>query len=193
MKWLKGYQMFKESKEYSNKNLVLEICVSMTLLNNEFLDNLLDRGLKARYSEDSTIFLTDLKNLLLAKNRLVLGKFEEGKFIEDDEASKISGIFEGVNFNIEKDWNMLVNARNIARNIIDKLIPDQKLLQEDINKIYWIGPNKNPDYQEDIIIELNDQKQYSFYLNKSLSSQKTSSFLTLSEKKLLSLLVLFFS
>lgn len=137
MKWLKGYQLYKESKEYSTKNLVLEICVSMTLLNNEFLDNLLDRGLKARYSEDSTIFLTDLKNLLLAKNRLVLGKFEEGKFIEDDEASKISGLFESVNFNIEKDWNMLVSARNTARNIIDKLIPDQKLLEEDIKK--YIG------------------------------------------------------
>jgi len=186
MKWLKGYQLFKESKEYSTKNLVLEICVSMTLLNNEFLDNLLDRGLKARYSEDSTIFLTDLKNLLLAKNRLVLGKFEEGKFIEDDEASKISGLFESVNFNIEKDWNMLVSARNTARNIIDKLIPDQKLLEEDIKKIYWIGPNKNPDYQEDIVIELNNQKQYSFYLNKSLTSQKTSSFLTLSDEMIAS-------
>ena len=79
MKWIKDYQLFKESKTYSNKNLISEICISMVLLNNEFLDNILDRGLKARYSENSQIFLTDLKNLLLAKNRLYLGKFEDGK------------------------------------------------------------------------------------------------------------------
>ena len=127
MKWIRGYQLFKESKSYSNKNLVLEICTAMVLLNNEFLDNILDRGLKARYSENSDIFLTDLKNLLIAKNRLRLGKFESGKFVDDDEISKINGIFEGVNFDIEKDWNLLINSRNTARNIIDKLIPDAKL------------------------------------------------------------------
>ena len=59
MKWIKGYQLFKESKNFSNKNIISDICVSMVLLNNEFLDNLLDRGLKARYSENSEIFLTD--------------------------------------------------------------------------------------------------------------------------------------
>jgi hypothetical protein len=70
MKWLRNFELFKEAKTYSNKNLITEICVSMVLINNEFLDNILDRGLKARYSENSSIFLTDLKNLLLAKNRL---------------------------------------------------------------------------------------------------------------------------
>lgn len=181
MKWIRGYQLFKESKSYSNKNLVLEICTAMVLLNNEFLDNILDRGLKARYSENSDIFLTDLKNLLIAKNRLRLGKFESGKFVDDDEISKINGIFEGVNFDIEKDWNLLINSRNTARNIIDKLIPDAKLSEQQITKIYWIGPNKNPDYQEDIVVELNDGTQYSFYLNKNLASQKTSSFLSFAE------------
>ena len=38
MKWIKGYQLFKESKTYSNKNLITEICTSMVLLNSEFLD-----------------------------------------------------------------------------------------------------------------------------------------------------------
>jgi hypothetical protein len=181
MKWIKGYQLFKESKSYSNKNLVLEICTAMVLLNNDFLDNILDRGLKARYSENSDIFLTDLKNLLIAKNRLRLGKFESGKFVDDDEISKINGIFEGVNFDIEKDWNLLINSRNTARSIIDKLIPDSKLSEQEITKIFWIGPNKNPDYQEDIVVELSDETQYSFYLNKNLSSQKTSSFLSFAE------------
>lgn len=182
MKWLKDYQLFKESKTYSNKNLITEICVSMVLLNNEFLDNILDRGLKARYSESSEIFLTDLKNLLLAKNRLQLGKFENNECIEDDELSKINGLFEEVKFDIEKDWNLLVNSRNTARNIIDKLLPDEKLSTDRIRKIYWIGPNKTADADEDIVIELNDGKQYSFYLNKNISSSKSSSFNTFAEE-----------
>jgi hypothetical protein len=181
MKWLKGYQLFKESKTYSNKNLISEICISMVLLNNEFLDNILDRGLKARYSENSQIFLTDLKNLLLAKNRLSLGKFEENKCVVDDELSKINGLFDDLKFDIENDWNYLVNARTTARNIIDKLIPDEKLESERIRMIYWIGPNKNEDFQEDIVIETNEGRQFSLYLNKNLSANKSSSFNTFAE------------
>ena len=181
MKWLRNFEIFKESKTYSNKNLITEICVTMILINNEFLDSILDRGLKARYSENSSIFLTDLKNLLLAKNRLQLGKFEGEKCIEDDETSKINGLFDEVEFDIEKDWNILVNARITARNIIDKLIPDEKLTTDDIKTIFWLGPNKDDEHQEDIIIELNSGKQYSFFLNKNLSSQKTASFNTFAE------------
>jgi len=182
MKWLKNYQLFKESRSYSNKSIITDICVSMVLLNNDFLDNLLDRGLKARYSENSQIFLTDLKNLLLAKNRLHLGKFEENLCVEDNELSKINEVFDGVEFDLEKDWNLLSNARQIARNIIDKLIPDEKLSSEEIKSIYWLGPNKSDDYSEDIVIELKDGKQFSFYLNKNLSTQKTSSFNTFAEE-----------
>ena len=181
MKWLKDYEIFKESKTYSNKNLITEICVSMVLINNEFLDSILDRGLKARYSENSSIFLTDLKNLLLAKNRLQLGKFVDGKCTEDDETSKINGLFDEVEFDIEKDWNVLVNARITARNIIDKLIPDEKLTKDDIKTIFWLGPNQDDEHQENIIIELNSGKQYSFFLNKNLSSQKTASFNTFAD------------
>lgn len=179
MKWLRDYKLFKEAKEasiYSNKNLVQEICVCMILLNNEFLDNILDRGLKARYSEDSGIFITDLKNLLLAKNRLVLGKFDGEGFSEDDEISKISSLFEGIDFSIEKDWEKLSNSRNTARNIIDKLLPDEKLVPERIRKIYWLGPNKDREYSEDVVIELNDGRQLSLYLDKNLSVQKSASF-----------------
>jgi hypothetical protein len=86
MKYLRGYKLFKEAKQekVSYKNLITEICTAMVLLNNEFLDNLLDRGLKARYSENSEIFVTDLKNLLLAKNRLNLGRFEGDTCVADD-------------------------------------------------------------------------------------------------------------
>jgi hypothetical protein len=98
MRYLRNYKLFKEAKteNYSNKNIIHEICVSMVLLNNTFLDNILDRGLKARYSENSEVFLTDLKNLLLSKNRLHLGKFVDNKCVIDDEVSKVNGLF-GIN------------------------------------------------------------------------------------------------
>jgi hypothetical protein len=178
MRYLRNYKLFKEAKSenYSNKNIIHEICVSMVLLNNEFLDNILDRGLKARYSENSEVFLTDLKNLLLSKNRLHLGKFVDNKCVVDDEVSKVNGLFDSVDFSIEEDWDKLVNARITARNIIDKLIPDEKLDSERIKTIYWIGPNKDKEYGEDIVIETLDGKQFSFYLNKNLASQKSASF-----------------
>jgi hypothetical protein len=178
MRYLRNYKLFKEAKSenYSNKNIIHEICVSMVLLNNTFLDNILDRGLKARYSENSEVFLTDLKNLLLSKNRLHLGKFVDNKCVIDDELSKVNGLFDSVEFSIEEDWDKLVNARITARNIIDKIIPDEKLDSERIKAIYWIGPNKTDDFKEDIVLETLDGKQYSFYLNKNISNQKSASF-----------------
>lgn len=178
MRIFKEYKLFLEQKQekVSYKNLIPEICTCMVLLNNEFLDNLLDRGLKARYSENSQIFVTDLKNLLLAKNRLELGKFIGDKCVSDEELAKVSSLFESVDFDIEKDWDDLVTARTTARNIIDKLLPDQKLESDLIKRIYWLGPNKDKEHQEDIVIELNHGKQYSFYLNKNLTNQKSASF-----------------
>ena len=177
MKWIKRYQLYKESKKdsYSSKSLIHEICISMILLNNQFLDNILDRGLKARYSENSQIFLTDLKNLILAKNRLKLGKFIEGKCVVDDEVSKVNILFDNVKFSIEEDWEKLVNARITARNIIDKLLPDEKL-ESDRIKFIFLNINKDKEHSEDIVIETLDGRQYSFYLDKNLSNQKTSSF-----------------
>lgn len=177
--------LLKESVEekiyYKPTNIIQEICVAMLLFNNEFLDNILDKGLKARYSENSKVFLTDLKNLVLAKNRLKLGKFIDNKCVADDELSKLNGFFDEVQFDIEKDWNKLVNARVTARNIIDKLLPDQKVTEDMVVAVYWIGPNKNPDYNEDIVLELTDGRQYSFYLNKNLSASKTASFNTFAD------------
>lgn len=178
MRWLRNYRLFKEAKtsEYGGKNLVSEICTAMVLLNNEFLDNILDRGMKARYSEDSGIFLTDLKNLLLAKNRLRLGRFEGDRCLEDDDLGKTNSAFESVEFSIEKDWDKLSSARVSARAIIDKLLADEKLESDDIKVIYWIGPNKDKDHVEDLVIELTDGSQKSLVLNKSFSTQKTASF-----------------
>lgn len=166
----------KESKQYKPENLVQEICVSMVLLNNEFLDNLLDRGSKARYTEDSSIFLTDLKNILIKKNRLKLGKFVDSVCVEDEDVSKVNNIFDSAVFSIEKDWNKLIHSRNIARSINDKLLSDGKLTPDMIKYVFFIGPNKTDDNKEDIVIETSHGKQYSFFLNKNLSNTKTSSF-----------------
>lgn len=181
MKWIRNYNLFKESKQYSNKGLITEMCVSMVLINNEFLDSILDRGLKARYSENSQIFLTDLKNLLIAKNRLKLGKFTENRCVEDDDMSKINSLFESIEFDIEKDWNLLINARQIARNIIDKVLINDKLTPDKILNIFWLGPNKTDEYKEDIVIELQNNEQYSIFLTKALSSQKSASFNTFAD------------
>jgi hypothetical protein len=195
MRVIRKYDMFLESKgimnaqaveepkkkSYKSKNLVQEICVSMILLNPEFLDNILDRGLKARYTENSQVFLTDLKNMILAKNRLYLGKFSDDRCVVDEESSKINSVFGNISFDIEEDWNVLVDSRITARNIIDKLLPDQKLDESLIRRIYWIGPNKDRDHSEDLVIELKDGRQFSFFLNKAMTGSKTSSFNTFAD------------
>lgn len=195
MRVLKPYKLFLEAQSqvqaqndlekpksyYKPSNLVTEICVAMVLLNNEFLDNLLDRGLKARYSENSHVFLTDLKNLLFAKNRLHIGQFIDDKCQSDDELSKMNGLFNQVEFNMEEDWDELVNARIIARNIIDKTLSDEKMTEDLIKRVYWIGPNKTKENNEDIVVELNDGRQMSFFLNKALNMSKSASFNTFAD------------
>lgn len=183
MKFVENWYLFESKSEtkYSSKSLVLEVCTAMVLLNNQFLDNILDKGLKARYSENSKVFLTDLKNLMMSKNRLCLGKLENDRFVEDGEISKVNSVFTPIDFNIDLDWDILVKSRIMARNIIDKILPDEKLSSDRISKIFWIGPNKSKEYNEDIVIETTDGKQYSFFIDKNLSSSKTSSFNTFVE------------
>jgi hypothetical protein len=73
----------------------------MLLINNDFLSNILDKGIRGRYNENSQVFITDLKSLLLAKNRLNLGKFDGDKCILDTEISKVN-ILLMIKFDIEK-------------------------------------------------------------------------------------------
>lgn len=196
MKWLNKYQRFLESNKikfkveaqndfekskYKPTNLIGEICVGMLLLNNEFLDNILDRGLKARYMENSSVFLNDLKNLVMQKNRLRLGKFVSGVCVEDEEISNINRYFQESDFNIESDWNKLNDSRIISRNICDKLLVDQKLTEDLIKRVYWIGPNKTEDYSEDLVVELNSGSQFSLFINKNFTGKKTSSFNTFAD------------
>jgi len=180
----KYFEFIVESnrKDYSNNSLIDEICISMVLLNNEFLDDILDQGQKARYSENSDVFVNDLKNLVMSKNRLKLGKFFNDKCEEDTDLSKLKFVFDDIDFNIERDWSKLTNNRLIARNIIDKLLGDDKLLPSQIKSIYWLGPNKDDDHQEDIVIEDITGKQFSLFLNKNMQTQRTSAFNTFADE-----------
>jgi hypothetical protein len=142
----------------------------MLLINNDFLSNILDKGIRGRYNENSQVFITDLKVYCLLKNRLNLGKFDGDKCILDTEISKVNILFDEVKLTSKKDWKILVDSRNIARSIIDKIIPDDKLDSDRVRNIFWIANNKTDEHKEDIVIELNDGKQYSFFLN--LSNQR---------------------
>lgn len=177
---MKDFKLFLEKATppatHSNKNLVKELTISMLLLNEGFLDRILDMGLKARYTENSRVFVNDLKNLLLKKNRLKLGKFVEGRCQEDPDLGKINSLFEGVGFSMEEEFNLLVKCRSIARNITDKILAPEKLEPAMIKSVFWLGPNKTPDFPEDIVIELEDSKQLSLLLDKSFSQKKSSSF-----------------
>lgn len=181
------FNPLNEAKKFNYRptNLIEEICASMVLLNNSFLDNILDRGLRARYQENTDVFLNDLKNLLLSNNRLHLGKFvivkktntkDIYRCVEDTEHGNISKYFDALKFKIDEDWQILVDARNTARNIIDKMLPDEKLREEQIEAIYWLGPNKTEEFQEDIVLELKDGRQFSFFLNKNVTLYKTATF-----------------
>jgi len=180
MKWLKKYESKENKPDINIKNMVKDICISMLLINNSFLDKILDMGIKERYISNSHVFLTDLKNLLLSNNRLKLGKFVDNKCVEDEEISKVNGLFDSIEFDIEKDWNTLINARITSRNICDKLIPNEKVTEDMVVAVYY-NLFKDQEHTEDIILELSDGRQYSFYLSRNISAVKTASFNTFAD------------
>lgn len=181
--YIKKYQKFFESKSYNSNKLIIDLTVGMLLINPNFLDNLLDKGLKGRYQHNSSVYINDLKNLLLGNNRLKLGIYKENRFVEDPNIGKINKFFDEIDqtFDIEKDWNKLIKSRNIARNIYDKLLLNEKLNENMIESVLWTVPNKDSSSSTDIVIILKNGKQYPISLHKSLSTKKTKSFNTLSE------------
>jgi len=191
MKWLSGFDKFLENQntflpqaqfdikpgvKINPKNLITEVCVGMLILNPSFLDDVLDRGLMDKYSENSESFLNDLKLMLLNKNRLKLGKFIGKECVKDEEMAKINPLFENVDFDLQRDLNILIDSRVIARNICDKILQDQKLTSDLIKNVYWSGINQDKTNPQDLVIELESGRQLGVILNKSISSQKSSSF-----------------
>ena len=182
MRYVKGLEVFLESNnnKKGNTNLVTNIVVGMILINPEFLDNILDKGQRSRYTHNNNVFINDLKNLVVGNNRLKLGMKVDKEYIEDDNSGKVNAFFNdySTDFDMEKDWSKLSKARDIARNIQDKLT-DGKLSENDIKAVYWTSPNKERKEKEDIVVELNDGKQYPLIINSKLNLNKTQSFNTL--------------
>jgi len=181
MRWIKDYKLYTEKKSSGNSSkVVTQLCVGMLLLNPSFLDKILDQGQKSRYTENSLVFVNDLRNLLFGNNRLKVGSFdkESSRFIEQNELSVTNSYFSDLTdgFDIEKDWNKLTKARNLSRSIQDKLLVDEKLTPEDIKFIYWIGPNKERGDKEDLVIELENGDQFPLALNSKMNLSKTKSF-----------------
>lgn len=169
MKYIKNRYIMLESKSYTN-DVINDICIGMSIVNPDFLSPILDKGLISRYTQNNTIFLNDLKTILFKNTKLKVGKLSDGKIILDDDVSIANRIFNMNSFNIEKDWNMLIGARNIARNIYDKLLFDSKLTPEMIKFVYWVTPNKeNYDFKHDITIELEDGRQFNIILNRTMN------------------------
>lgn len=178
--------IIESSKKRGNSNIIINLCVSMLLINPKFLDKLLDMGIKGRYTEDSTVFMNDLKNMLFMDNRFKLGIFNDDNICvtdTDDERVKIQAEFSKYEeeFSVEKDWNKLIKARKIANNIREKLLITEHLLPSEIKYVYWLGINRTDIFDMDIIIELNDNRQFPIYINKSITSSKTQSFNTFSD------------
>jgi len=186
MKHIKKYTLYKESMNDSkrgNGNLISTLCISMLLINPKFLDNILLKGIKGRYTSNSSVFLNDLRNLLFSNNRFRLGIYKGDRCVIDEEISKINQKFNeySVNFDIEKDWSKLLNARKTARNIQEKLLEVEELEPNNIEYVFWVGPNKDSDDNMDIVVELKDGRQYPIFLNKKINSSKTQSFNTFAD------------
>lgn len=181
MKWIRSYKLYTESKSQGNSSkVVTELCIAMLLINPNFLDKILDQGQKSRYTENSLVFVNDLRNLLFGNNRLRVGSFnkEINKFEESNELSVTNNYFSNLTdgFDIEKDWNKLVKSRILSRSIQDKVLITEKLNPEDIKFVYWIGPNKDRGDKEDLVIELNGGEQFPIALNSKMNLSKTKSF-----------------
>jgi hypothetical protein len=182
MKYIENIELFleKNSNKKSNLNLITDLCVSMLLINPNFLDNILDKGQRSRYEHNTNVFLNDLKNLILGKNRLKLGKKGQYKYEEENNIGKVNSYFNEftTEFNMQKDWKKLSDARDIARNIQDKILLDQKLPESMIRNIFWVAPNKENRVKEDLVLELTDGRQFPLVINSKLNLNKTKSFNT---------------
>lgn len=178
MRYIKYLEHFLESKSNSTNNLVFELVISMLLINPHFLDDILDKENYTRYVYNNSVFLSDLKQLLINKNRLKLGIKVDERYVEEDNVGKINNYFNehSKEFDIEKDFNKLNKARYIARNIYDKM---DELRPEMIKCVYWLSPNKDTNMKEDIVIELVGGKQYPIVLNNKISTTKSKSFNTI--------------
>jgi len=144
----------------NSKRAMFEILTSICILNPDFLTGILDGGYKQRYTMDTKSFMTDVKNIILNNNtKFKIGSWNkaENKWETDKEISKIHYVFnDQTEFDVEKNWNILVKADKLSTVIRQELnIEDSSL-----KKVYWTGLDVFSEGCENIVIETNDdQKQ----------------------------------
>jgi hypothetical protein len=165
----------EEIKTVNLEDAVKQLCVAMCLLNPSFLDPILDEGKTKRYRENASMLVEDLKNILSKNNRLRVGAFNpQDVAVEAENKSVVLVDLSNVKFSLKENYGDLVEARNIARAIADKLNPSEKLNPDMIKFIYWVSPFKNSENKEDVVIELLDSTQFGICIDTKLSNRSTS-------------------
>ena len=172
---IEKYELFFEGKQMSNNNLIKSICVGMLLINPEFLDKILDKGIKGRYINNTTTFISDLKLMVTSKNRLSYGKLENNTIDEITDIAEINSTFDkySSDFDIEKNWSMLKLSRELARTIQDKLLFGERLTPDMIERVYWINEGS------DINLAIKTKVDIHFISFKSKTTTKSKSFNTI--------------
>lgn len=166
----KDYSVFETLNNYyskseniivsNSKRAMFEILTAICILNPEFLTGILEGGYKQRYTMDTTSFMTDVKNIILNNNtkfKIGIWNNAEDKWETDKEISKIHYVFnDQTEFDVEKNWNILVKSDKLAHTIREELgIEDSNL-----KKVYWTGLDVFSEGCENIVIETkDDQKQ----------------------------------
>lgn len=170
-----NYEIFFEQKQLSNNTLIKSICVGMLLINPEFLDNVLDKGIKGRYTNNTNAFISDLKLMVTGKNRLSYGKLENNTLEEVNDIGEVNSIFDKYSseFDIEKNWSMLKLSRDLAKTIQDKLLFGERLTPDMIEKVYWLNSDS------DINLSIKTKIDTHFISFKSKTTSKSKSFNTI--------------
>lgn len=139
----------------NHKRALFEILVGICIINPDFLTKILEGGYKHRYTLDNKSFLLDVKNILLNNNtKFKLGKYvpDLDEYTKDDEISKIKYVFtDDVEFDIEKNWNKLVNADKLAKSIREEL----NII--DLDKIYWTGLDLLSEGSENLVVKTENE------------------------------------
>jgi hypothetical protein len=156
---LNNYYSKSETIIVSNsKRAMFEILTAICILNPDFLTQILDGGYKQRYTMDTKSFMTDVKNIILNNNtkfKIGIWNKAEDKWETDKEISKIHYVFnDQTEFDVEKNWNVLVKADKLANSIRTALdIEDSKL-----KKVYWTGLDVFSEGCENVVVETKDEQ-----------------------------------
>jgi len=156
---LNNYYSKSETIIVSNsKRAMFEILTGICILNPDFLTGILEGGYKQRYTMDTKSFMIDVKNIILNNNtkfKIGLWNKAEEKWEKDEEISKIHYVFnDETEFDVEKNWNVLVKADKLAGSIRKALDIDDSNLKN----VYWTGLDVFSLSCENVVVETKDEQ-----------------------------------